>query len=375
MARTIINNKQVFQSYVLTTAKYDFSPYEKRIMYRLIELAQKEIEGIKLKDNLRKIAPTNFGREITMPVSDILKDEQDKHYTIAKAAFRSLSEKHIEYEDDEVWSYTPIITAPEIKKNSGSVKFYVFDNIWRCLLDFTKGFKKYELITAMKFKSAYAMRFYELMSGQTKPLFVPLEGPDGLRERFYLQGKYEKVNDFRRKVIDVAKKELDESSPYSFVAKEEKAGKKIIGWTFFPVFYENREDPALQEQARMAKVTARLQLENNVYDYLKFSFDFKSDEINKNKKTLIEGQNRIPDFMGFLGELKKGARLAENPKGYVIGAIKRKLKEIKLKSYFGEQRDQLFSNFMADNFKLGVYEKESFISSYSNTWNSGQFLH
>lgn len=228
MARTIINNKQVFQSYVLTTAKYDFSPYEKRIMYRLIELAQKEIEGIKLKDNLRKIAPTNFGREITMPVSDILKDEQDKHYTIAKAAFRSLSEKHIEYEDDEVWSYTPIITAPEIKKNSGSVKFYVFDNIWRCLLDFTKGFKKYELITAMKFKSAYAMRFYELMSGQTKPLFVPLEGPDGLRERFYLQGKYEKVNDFRRKVIDVAKKELDESSPYSFVAKEEKAGKKLL---------------------------------------------------------------------------------------------------------------------------------------------------
>lgn len=197
-------------------------------MYRLIELAQKEIEGIKLKDNLRKIAPTNFGREITMPVSDILKDEQDKHYTIAKAAFRSLSEKHIEYEDDEVWSYTPIITAPEIKKNSGSVKFYVFDNIWRCLLDFTKGFKKYELITAMKFKSAYAMRFYELMSGQTKPLFVPLEGPDGLRERFYLQGKYEKVNDFRRKVIDVAKKELDESSPYSFVAKEEKAGKKLL---------------------------------------------------------------------------------------------------------------------------------------------------
>lgn len=228
MARTIINNKQVFQSYVLTTAKYDFSPYEKRIMYRLIELAQKEIEGIKLKDNLRKIAPTNFGREIIMPVSDILKDEQDKHYTIAKAAFRSLSEKHIEYEDDEVWSYTPIITAPEIKKNSGSVKFYVFDNIWKCLLDFTKGFKKYELITAMKFKSAYAMRFYELMSGQTKPLFVPLEGPDGLRERFYLQGKYEKVNDFRRKVIDVAKKELDESSPYSFVAKEEKAGKKLL---------------------------------------------------------------------------------------------------------------------------------------------------
>lgn len=113
------------------------------------------------------------------------------------------------------------------------------------------------------------MRFYEPLSGQTKPLFVSLEGPDGLRERFCLQNKYKLTADFRRYVIDVAKKELDESSPYSFVTEEEKEGKKVIGWILFPVFYEDREDPALQEQTR----------------------------------------------------------LAENPKGYIIGAIKRILKE------------------------------------------------
>lgn len=328
MARAIKENKQIFQSYVLTAAKYDFTAYEKRIMYRLIEMAQKEIDGVKLKDNLRKITPVYLGVEVVMPVSDILKDEKDENYNIAKKAFKRLADKHIEYEDDEIWQYTPIITDPKITKRNGLVKFYVVHDIWKCILNFTKGFKKYELVTAMKFKSVYAMRFYELMSGQTAPLYVPLEGPDGLRERFCLQNKYKLTADFRRKVIDAAKQELDDSSPYSFVAKEEKEGRKVIGWTLYPIFFENREDPILQEQARMAKVTARLQLENNVYDYLKFSFDFKSDEINKNKKTLIEGQNRIPDFMGFLGELKKGARLAENPKGYVIGAIKRKLKEI-----------------------------------------------
>ena len=78
-------------------------------------------------------------------------------------------------------------------------------------------------------------RFYELMAGQTKPLFVPLEGRDGLRERFGLQGKYERVSDLKRYVLDVAKAELDEYSPYSFVAKEEKDGRKVIGWT--PVSY------------------------------------------------------------------------------------------------------------------------------------------
>ena len=328
MARIITENKNLMQSYIFTAAKYDFTAYEKRIMYRLVECAQDEIAGIKIKDNLRKIQPVQLGREITLSTSSILKNERDENYAIAKKAFLSLCEKIIVYEDENYWTATPIITKPKISKKEGTVTFLVFDEIWKCILDFTKGYRKFELITAMKFKSVYAMRFYELLSGQTAPLYVPLEGSDGLRERFGLQGKYKLTTDFKRKVLDVAKKELDEYSPYSFVAKEEKPGKKVIGWTLFPVFFEDREDPALQEQARMAKVTARLQLDGNVYDYLRHSFEFKSEEINKNKKTLIEGQNRIPDFMGFLGELKKGARLAENPKGYVIGAIKRKLKEV-----------------------------------------------
>ena len=32
-----INNKELIQSYILTTAKYDYSVYEKRILYRIVE--------------------------------------------------------------------------------------------------------------------------------------------------------------------------------------------------------------------------------------------------------------------------------------------------------------------------------------------------
>jgi len=42
------DNKDVIQSYILTTAKYDFSVYEKRILYRLVELNQHLLEGRKL---------------------------------------------------------------------------------------------------------------------------------------------------------------------------------------------------------------------------------------------------------------------------------------------------------------------------------------
>ena len=175
MARTIKGNEYAIQSYIFTTAKYDFNAYEKRIMYRLVEFAQDEIRGIMIRDNLHKITPTLFGREITMPVADILRNEKDQNYTIAKNAFRSLAQKGIEYEDDEIWQYTSIILSPKIDKIKGFVIFTVVDDIWKCLLDFTKGYRKYELITAMQFKSVYSMRMYELLSGQTRPLDCSFE--------------------------------------------------------------------------------------------------------------------------------------------------------------------------------------------------------
>ncbi len=62
-------NKAVFQSYIWTCAKYDFSPYEKRIIYRLIEFAQRWLEGIKIKDHMHKIEPTYCPSAISSPAS------------------------------------------------------------------------------------------------------------------------------------------------------------------------------------------------------------------------------------------------------------------------------------------------------------------
>lgn len=90
MARIITENKNLMQSYIFTAAKYDFTAYEKRIMYRLVECAQDEIAGIKIKDNLHKIQPVQLGREITLSTSSILKSEKDENYAIAKKPFKPL---------------------------------------------------------------------------------------------------------------------------------------------------------------------------------------------------------------------------------------------------------------------------------------------
>lgn len=48
-----INNKDVIQSYIMTTAKYDFSADEKRILLRLVETWQYLLEGKELKGKNR----------------------------------------------------------------------------------------------------------------------------------------------------------------------------------------------------------------------------------------------------------------------------------------------------------------------------------
>ncbi|MBV3389406.1 replication initiation protein, partial [Prevotella copri] len=88
------NNKDVFQSYILTVAKYKFSIYEKRILYRLVDIAQKDVPQ-PLKNSLYKVEPSECGVNVTMPVADILKDETDNNYAKAKKAFKDLSEKGI----------------------------------------------------------------------------------------------------------------------------------------------------------------------------------------------------------------------------------------------------------------------------------------
>ena len=98
MARPIEENKNVVQSYMLTAARYDFSVYEKRILYRLVELAQAELQGKDFVEWIGMKVETNlFGdKDITMPVRCILANEEDNNYAKAKKAFKAMSSRTIE---------------------------------------------------------------------------------------------------------------------------------------------------------------------------------------------------------------------------------------------------------------------------------------
>ncbi|OAV72540.1 DNA replication protein [Bacteroidales bacterium Barb6] len=321
-----INNKDVIQSYILTTAKYDFSVYEKRILYRLVEMVQCQIEGKKLDRNFRIEQTLYDDKVITMPVSAFLVDETDENYSRIKKALRDLRNKTFEYDDGNLWKLIGIIEKPDFTR-SGYVRFEVQAEVYNAILNFSKGFRKYELKTAMSFASIYAMRFYELLSGQKEPITYTI---DHLKLMFKLETKYRRTNDFVRKVIIPAKKELDAESPFSFDYKMIKDGKMFCAITFSPVTRPENRDPQLEKQELQKQIFISWDLTRMIRNYLRENFFFSDTELRHNIELFKEAAKEL-DLMYKLSEIKPRANRAANPKGYVINALKKSLQQAKNK--------------------------------------------
>ena len=318
-----IENKDILQSHILTMAKYDYSVHEKRILYRLVELAQCEIEGLDFRKDCRKIEHDLFGLiDITLPISSLLNGEEDKNHKVVKDALTRLSQKYFIYEVDDIWEKINIVVFPKIQKRSSTVSFTIHPKIWDCMLDFSKGFRKYELKTAMSFESVYSMRFYELLSGQTNPISYTIEY---LKDRFQIVDKYKQINDFVKRVIEPAKKELDEKSPYTFEYKINKTGRKFTSITFFPIYQAQNRDEDLETKALQKQISPSWDLSKNALDYLRNGFLFTPAEIKQNMDLFKKAQSEIRDFIYFMSQVKPRANRAKNPKGYLINSIKKEL--------------------------------------------------
>lgn len=317
-------NKEIIQSYILTAAKYDFSVYEKRILYRIIELMSEYTKGKKL-DCQYHIQESLFGDvDIQMPTSAFLKDEKDQNYSIVKKALMDLNLKRVQFVDEErkKWYLFNIIERPVAHMKQGFVSFRIHPIMAAAFMDFSMGHRKFELKTSMQFESVYAMRFYELMSGQSKPITF---GIDKLKEMFKLEEKYKRVNDFFKYVIDPAKRELDKYSPFSFEYKINKEGKKYKSITFYPVNIPKNQDPDIIKFNALKQQSLRWSISKEIENYIKDNFGITTKELELHKE-LLEIANKQLDLLGLLTEKKRYISDAKSPMGYIVSILRERVK-------------------------------------------------
>ena len=348
------HNKDLIESYDFTTMRDNFGIYGQRILLRLVEAANAEgiIEGLQFsKGDCKQVSPARvvsdlFGHtRIVMPMSAITGGNYE--YSKVKAELRSCMCHIIEGRKANGKTVLfPFLTYAEYDEYG--IELEVRHELWEVFLNFTKGFRKFELDVALSFSSKYALKLYKLVSGQkTGHLQYSLEEirqilgltwyeevKEGRTKKPVLKTVYKRPADLIKRVIIPAKEELDKCSPYTFeyeliTSKKNKTGREsITGIRLFPKYQPNFRDQELDNNDLKKQITYFpdvdvRSLNKAQKDRLIHTFGFTYRGI-QNNLDLFNCAVKYLDFDAVIDRIAVSAskERPEKPQGFVINALR-----------------------------------------------------
>lgn len=263
---------------------------------------------------------------VTIPARYIL-NYGDKNYKNVEKAF-TLADKKIQYERDNRSYYLTIIALPEIVKDGRNsyVTFVIHNEIWHAMLNFSKGYRIFSLTSLMRLSSTYSVILYLLVSQQTRPLTYTtamlrkLLGCDNLKS-------YDRGNNLFTRIIDPARKELSEKTPFTFEYTASRTGRgggyhsiTIIPMVNQPTAEEGKEDG----QRRKLIEEMRVRLTDQVKWYLQANFEFDATGLETVEKLLPDSWSE-ETIIAKLEQVKHTALVQRvtNKRGYLVNALKK----------------------------------------------------
>lgn len=318
------NGKNIIQSYLFSRIRSRLSIIEMRVMLRIVEFAQCEIQGLVIAASMGPREHDLNGRCVEIPLSSVL-PEGSHHYERVPVAVKSLMKKIVEHYDPSAgeWKAACFISAAESSAGEGVVKLYIHQWVWDCILDFTKGFVKYDLGAALRLSSPYAMKLYFLVSNQKSPICYSF---NELERLFGTQGKYSRRNDFVRKVLLTAKQELDEKSPWSCDIRPMRDGRRLETCMLYPYEQKDKYSPGVLAKSEHAKYPS-VWAYHGLYQYLRYNLEFSPVELGRNKALIHEFAERVPDAVGIVADMHfRALKREQQPgKGWYINGMKDEL--------------------------------------------------
>lgn len=313
-------NRMVVQSYLLTTARYNFTIDQKRVLTRIIELLQPLLEGKVLSGKVEQNLWGDY--HFNLPSGFFF---DDTNYTRTKQALKSL--RNITFEctsEKNEWAEVGLIEMPKITRK-GQIEFYLSEELVNVFLDFTKGYSKYVLGISLGFSSVYSMRLYELLSGQKKPIKYNI---DKLKDIWGLSKSYKRNFNFLQRIVEPAKRELDEKANWTFTYSLQKKGNKFETIIFYPIHNAEKETKELWEAESLRQIDLRYILDGKVREYLIHTCGFTPTELNHHKDTLDKFVKKYrSNAEQAIREIWGRARTnGKDPKSYFFGALKSETK-------------------------------------------------
>jgi len=214
------------QSNALTEGRYEFDLIEKRIVYFIIKQVREDF--VEKQDGQRDIFEDLV---VKVPIDSLRR--ADPNIKRLYESSKRLRSKDIEINNEDIWINIGFINYAKHLKKEDIMEFGVSKQILPHLVELSKNFTVYELAVSIVLKSVYSQRFYEICSKWKNAgyCFYKLEN---LRRMLACEDKFKTFGEFKRGVLDMAKKELKElydqgvGDLYFDYDIKEKDRKKVI---------------------------------------------------------------------------------------------------------------------------------------------------
>lgn len=327
-----IPSTDVFTSYIFSTSSRSLSKYGERLLMEVISVAQEYTIDAALGINKLNFAEKYSEKFalIDIPVRNLLNEDDSTNYTKAKEAAVELMkiyhtvEAPVLDENGNPKTYkdgTPqyqfasyhLLDKVTVNQKPGIVSVKLGEETWSQILDFGKGYTRYNLLTAKKLDDVVAIRLFQLLSNSSEPLSFSLERIKGI---LGLQDKYlNNPTGFIRRVIDPAEQEIREKCPFEVVhelsyEKAEKKGRpSITGITFKKVL-----KPSIIKDPREV-------LDSRLLYMLVNTFHFDDRGLRSNMKLFLDLKEEGHDILAFLSRIEGQAQQANSPQAYVIKSL------------------------------------------------------
>lgn len=328
------NNSNMVESLIFTRAQIGGNIYRQRFLLRLMELAQSQIKANlpAVYGRSRLFFDSSYDPVVEIPVRSILQDESDEHYSRAKKAILDFATWVFVYEDSENFTVTPVLRRSNLAKSKNMFQFRVEREVWEAMFNFTKGFNVYNISIALLIENELALKIYKGLEKQQGQMFYTF---DAFRKAFGFTKRYMGRNhDLVKYMIEPAKQELDEKSPwtfeytltYGYMDGKTRGRKSLMGITIIPVHRLGREGmEGVRKRIHPSDLIGR-----SVWLLLTEKLYFTYAEVKANL-TLFElgtknlGENNFADWLNKL--VPKAVRADYSTQGYVVNSLRSYLRK------------------------------------------------
>ncbi|QAS54766.1 initiator RepB protein (plasmid) [Halobacillus litoralis] len=262
-------------------------------------------------------------------VSKVQKDDEDfQTYTLSIGQFTNMMGlKRPKYEELKEITKRLLSKVIEIKREGGVLQTQWLStaeyNEWQGTIDFTfhpkmkpfllylkKEFTSYKLINIMRLSGRYSIRIYELMKKWERLKKTEFSIQE-LRLMLGIQNKYNDYSNFRKRVLDPAKKELDEKTDISFDYEPLRKNGRSTSHIRFHIKKNQKNIPELlpdeshviNRLRENSMIKREIVKESTIHEWITWSKELWGEEFEQSLFSLVkhvESKNNINNPPGMI---------------------------------------------------------------------------